>query len=147
MSGIPRPALLLGAAGLLPFLWGAATHLSPALGATTAELLGARLAGTALLAGYGSVILCFMAGVLWGFASRGERAAPYVLSVLPALWVFFLAGGGGAAALSALLVGFLLLLTLDAQFGRWGLTPPWWMRLRLPLTAVVAACLAVGLYA
>ena len=35
------------------------------------------------------------------------------------------------------------LLLLDFSFARQGLAPPWWMRLRLILTAVVLACLAV----
>ncbi len=34
---------------------------------------------------------------------------------------------------------------LDATFAAQGLAPPWWMRLRLPLTAVVIACLAAPL--
>ena len=33
MSAIPRPALILGLAGLIPFLWGAASELLPALAA------------------------------------------------------------------------------------------------------------------
>ncbi len=148
MSAIPRPALLLGLGGVIPFVWGALTVLDPGLRATTVELAGARFAGVALLAGWGMVILCFMAGVHWGFAARaGGRTAAYALSVAPAVWAFFFAGGGGAAALSALLVGFLALLVIDVQFGQWGMTPPWWLRLRLLLTALVVACLALGLYA
>lgn len=142
---IPRPALVLGLAGLLPFAWGAATVLVPAL---AAALPVPRLTGEAVLVGYGSVILCFMSGVLWGFAasSSGDAARwrGYALSVLPALWVFF-AVTPGAQGLSALLVGFLVLLAAEFQFGLWGLTPPWWMRLRLILTAGVALCLGVGL--
>ena len=142
---IPAPALMLGLAGILPFAWGAATALSPALAAI---LPVPRLVGQAVLVGYGSVILCFMSGVLWGFvASSGteqHRWRGYALSVVPALWVFF-AVTPGPQGISALLVGFLVLLASEAQFGLWGLTPPWWMRLRLVLTAGVAVCLAIGL--
>ncbi|MCC5984684.1 MAG: DUF3429 domain-containing protein [Rhodobacteraceae bacterium] len=144
---IPRAALALGLAGLLPFAWGVGTLLFPALADLTLRTLGPRFTGPYVLISYGTVILCFMAGVLWGFAARGaeHRPLPYVLSVLPALWAFFLVGGGAAQALWALLTGFVVLLVMDVQFGVWGLTPRWWLRLRLILTAGVVAALAAGL--
>ena len=149
MSRIPRPALILGLAGLIPFAWGAASALVPALGATGLERLGPRLTGTPALIAYGTVILCFMSGVLWGFAARAaeHQWRGYRLSVVPALWAFFMVGGGGQAALSALLVGFLALLVMDLQFRIWGLVPPWWMRLRVLLTAGAVLCLGAGIYA
>ncbi len=151
MTAIPRPALLLGLAGLLPFVAGAATSLLPGLAAPVTEAIGPRFVGPALLVGYGTVILCFMAGVHWGFVARADGPmAPraYALSVLPALWVFFFTGTGTGTgqSLSALLVGFLALLALDLQFTLWRLAPAWWMRLRLMLTLVVAACLGAGFH-
>ena len=145
---IPRPALALGLAGLLPFFWGVATLLLPALAEFTLRTLGPRFIGPHVLISYGTVILCFMAGVLWGFAARGaDRAAlPYALSVIPALWAFFFVGGGAAQVLWVLLAGFAGLLALDALFAWWGLTPRWWMRLRLILTAGVVVALAGGLW-
>jgi hypothetical protein len=50
-------------------------------------------------------------------------------------------GGGPVAAAMNLIVGFLGLLMMDWQFWRWGLTPPWWMQLRILLTAIVAVTL------
>ena len=41
------------------------------------------------------------------------------------------------------IAGFLALLGLDFTFFRQSLTPPWWMRLRLLLTAIVVLCLVV----
>lgn len=149
LSSIPLAPLVLGLAGLLPFVWGALTVLSPALADWARATLSPRLAGQYVLAAYGIVILSFMSGVLWGFATRAEGALAtkgYALSVLPALWTFFMVGGGPQAALSALLVGFLGVFTLDVQFARWGLVPAWWLRLRALLTAVVFMCLLVGLY-
>ncbi len=139
MSGIPRAALWLGLAGLLPYLWGALTVFAPLFGA----VLGPRFLGTELLTGYGIVILAFMSGVIWGFATRanGDQAAMlYAFSVLPALWAFFL----GPLSLWALALGFVALLGIDAYAAHHGLAPPWWMRLRLLLTAVVTACLVIG---
>ena len=144
---IPRPALWLGLAGLLPFLWGVGTLVSPALAELTLRSIGPRFVGPYVLIAYGTVILCFMSGVLWGFVARAEegRWRGYALSVLPALWAFFFVGGGPTQALWALLTGFVVLLVMDMQFGQWGLTPRWWMRLRLILTAGVVVCLALGL--
>jgi hypothetical protein len=95
---------------------------------------------------YGAIILSFMSGVLWGFATKaeGRRAtAGYALSVLPSLWAFFMTGGGPTTASLNLMIGFAGLLLLDITFWRWGLAPQWWVSLRLLLTALVLACLAV----
>lgn len=149
MIRIPPAPLLLGLAGLIPFLWGAATYLNGDLQAWGAARLGPRFVGPYIQLFYGSVILSFMSGVLWGFATRaegGQAATGYVLSVIPALWAFFMTGGGPVAAGTNLIFGFAGLLLLDAAFSHWGLTPPWWMRLRLLLSVVAIACLAVGVW-
>lgn len=143
MRRIPRDALLLGLAGVLPFAWGALTILLPRFGDWAYETLGARLAGRTLLVLYGTIILSFMSGVIWGFATRarGRHAgALYALSTAPALWALFL----GHSTL-ALALGFAALLALDGHAQRAGLAPPWWLSLRLLLTALVVPCLLVGL--
>jgi hypothetical protein len=146
---IPRAPLILGLAGLLPFVWGALTVLVPDLGLWTAQTLGPRFAGPYVMLFYGAVILSFMSGVLWGFATKAEgtlATVGYTLSVIPALWAFFMTGGGPTSAGMNLIFGFAGLLLLDLQFARWGLAPAWWMPLRLLLSAVVIACLAVGVF-
>ncbi len=146
MHPIPRSPLLLGLAGLLPFLWGAATVLSPALNDLSTAYLGARFTGPYVQLFYGAIILSFMSGVLWGFATKADGTQAtigYALSVLPALWAFFMTGFGPNNAGLNLMIGFLGLLVLDTTFTRWGLTPPWWMPLRLLLTAIVLVCLAI----
>ena len=110
---VPRAPLLLGLAGLLPFLWGALTVLFPDLARWTVQTIGPRFAGPYVMLFYGAVILSFMSGVLWGFATkaRGTLAATgYALSVLPALWAFFMTGGGPVAAGMSLIFGFAGLL-------------------------------------
>lgn len=147
MTRIPTAPLILGLAGLLPFLWGAATYLYGPLANWAASALGPRFVGPYVQLAYGTVILSFMSGVLWGFATKadGARAATgYALSVIPALWAFFMVGGGPVSAGTNLIFGFLGLLILDGAFSTWGLTPAWWMRLRILLTGIVVACLAVG---
>lgn len=139
---IPVVPLVLGLAGLLPFAWGVLTMWMPELGVWAAQVLGPRLVGPYVQLGYGTVILAFMSGVLWGFAARDNVPVAYGLSVLPALWAFFMVSNGPVSAAVSLAVGFIGLLALDWQFSAWGLAPAWWVKLRLILTAGVLACLA-----
>lgn len=140
---IPRAPLFLGLAGLLPFLWGALTLVSSDLAIWATRTIGARFSGPFVMLNYGTIILAFMSGVLWGFATKGGQPLNYALSVIPALWVFFAVGAGAASSAVYLIAGFLGLLALDWHFANQGLTPPWWMRLRILLTVVVVACLSL----
>jgi hypothetical protein len=147
---IPRPALLLGLAGLIPFLWSAATHLSPTLNGWASQWLPPMFLGAYVGLTYGTVILSFMSGVLWGFATRAEgreAAVAYALSVIPALWAFFMVTDASANSTIYLAAGFIGILFLDTIFSVWGLAPGWWLRLRVMLTIVVVACLALPLQA
>ena len=139
---IPRTALYLALGGLVPFLVCAGVALS----GNQVVLRGAE---DEIMLRYGIIILAFMSGVLWGFATNasGKMATvAYGLSVLPALWAFFTAVGPTPQALGALIPGFYGLLALDYYVWRAGLAPPWWLRLRLPLTAVVMVTLGIGIY-
>src|SRR6056297_3265770 len=119
MMQIPKAPLILGLAGLLPFVWGALTFLNGELAAWGMATLGPRFVGPYVQLFYGSVILSFMSGVLWGFATRaegGQAMTGYVLSVIPALWAFFMTGGGPTGAALNLMFGFGGLLILDFAF-------------------------------
>ncbi|MFT6073255.1 MAG: hypothetical protein ACJAZ1_000161 [Yoonia sp.] len=140
MNQIPRSALILGLAGLMPFLWGALTVTVPSIALWGQSNLGGRFIGPYVQLFYGVIILSFMSGVLWGFATKaaGQLAtASYILSVIPALWAFVMTGGGPTTAAVNLIVGFLGLLLLDWHFWRLRLAPPWWMHLRGLLTTIV----------
>ena len=150
LSDIPRAPLALGLAGLIPFVWGALTVINPAFQAWGVQTLGPRFVGPYVMLFYGAIILSFMSGVLWGFATKAEgqvAATGYALSVIPALWAFFMTGGGPVWAGASLIAGFVGLLGLDWLFWRYGLAPAWWMTLRVLLTAIVVICLAVGVLA
>ncbi|MEM8823590.1 MAG: DUF3429 domain-containing protein [Pseudomonadota bacterium] len=141
---IPRSALWLGLAGLLPFAWGVVTLWFPPVALQTIAWVGPRFIGPYVGLFYGAVILSFMSGVLWGFATKAEgqvATSGYALSVLPALWAFFTTGGGDQSAAMSLMTGFVGLLGLDWLFWNQGLAPEWWMKLRLILTAGVLLCL------
>jgi hypothetical protein len=142
MRQIPPAALLLGLAGLIPFLWGAATLYLPALAQWGQTTIGPRFVGPYIQLYYGALILSFMSGVLWGFATRADgmtAATGYALSTLPALWAFFMTGDGAASTAINLSTGFLALLALDWHFWRLHLAPRWWMALRVLLTVLVLA--------
>ncbi|WP_395003823.1 DUF3429 domain-containing protein [Cypionkella sp.] len=143
---IPPAALWLGLAGLLPFVWGAASAQSEPLAAWGLAIAGPRLTGVPLVLGYGVIILSFMSGVLWGFAAKQPKvgAIYYIFSVLPALWGLFLVGGDLTASFAALGLGYVGLLALDWLFATRGFAPGWWMPLRLLLTSIVLACLTVA---
>jgi hypothetical protein len=146
MTRIPRAPLYLGLAGLIPFLWGALTLVSEGAATFGLQTFGPRFTGPYVLLSYGTVILAFMSGVLWGFATKADgqvAATGYALSVLPALWAFFFVGGGPVSAAIYLIVGFIGLLGLDWLFWKQELAPAWWMSLRVMLTVVVVACLAM----
>ena len=148
MFGIPRAPFVLGLAGLLPFIGGAfiATLADISPSADSYPIIIAE-DGIKLLVLYGTIILSFMSGVLWGFATKAEgtkATTGYVLSVMPALWALFMRGAKPVETLPYLIAGFIGLLVLDHFFSREGLTPPWWMPLRILLTSIVVICLAIG---
>lgn len=143
MTQIPRAALILGLAGVLPF----------------------ALPGLALLFGidppsgtpwqtiqiyYALTILAFMSGCLWGFAAKVEDSTGYALSTLPALYGFFVLvlvmplSGTWTTLLFAL--GFPALLLLDLRAARLGQSPTWWIALRVLLTSLVTLSLLIGAF-
>lgn len=130
---IPRPALLLGAAGLLPSL------AMPAMLAA-----GDGAAAFALQAGpaYGALIASFIGGAWWGLAANraGDAALTrwLVLSVLPMLaaWVALLLPPHAGLLLLAVIFALLPLADRAAQAA--ALAPEWWWRLRLPLSLLMA---------
>ena len=149
IAGIPRAPFLLGLAGLLPFLAGAANSLglTGGIGFPAAPHPMALMGeGPTLLVAYATVILSFMSGILWGFATRSGRGAFYVLSVVPALWAFFTIGDP-QDQLVRFMAGFLILSLIEQLYIRAGLTPDWWQPLRSGLTIVVLLCLYCGTFA
>jgi hypothetical protein len=141
-STIPRPALVLGWFGVLPF----ATF---ALLAMTGALLPRGTASSALIL-YGVVILSFMGGAQWGLAMVATRGGTTAMgprlsvSVLPALAAFAAWFAPPTAALVALAVGFVALLAYDIATARAGAAPSWYAALRVQLTSAVVIFLLLG---
>ena len=132
-------AYIFGFAGTLPFLWGAVTQF--------VQLpLFANLLAAQLQVSYGIVIFAYMSGTHWNFAARyeqGESPAAYVFAVMPALLLFAVMVFIPKHLHLALMIGFPTLLSVDRYFARAGVTPAWWMNLRLWLSSTVTLSLLI----
>ena len=128
ISKIPTGALILGLSGVIPFGWGAVTLVSEEAFNFGIENFGARFVGPLIQLSYGIIILCFMSGVLWGFATKMDKknaSMGYILSVIPALWAFLAMGRGPTSDTISLIVGFIAVLLIDRHFYLLKLTPLW----------------------
>lgn len=146
----PRITAVLGFSGVLPFyafLPVVAPHLPLDI-----VLEPAMLANPGLLqVAYGATILSFLGGVHWGVAMTniggaagaklaGER---YLWSVLPCLmaWPTVAMPVTQAAGIQAALLG--VVYVVDRAWAGRGLLPPWYLKLRTPLTLLAAGGLAL----
>ncbi|NJC05681.1 hypothetical protein GGQ97_001474 [Sphingomonas kaistensis] len=136
---VPLPALLLGFAGLIP-----------PVGLTAVALLDLGLFAPStpgFVLTYAAVILSFLGGSWWGFVSRQEQPGWVLLgiAVLPALagWAAIFSFQP-PAALFALAAALVATLAVDALLVRRRLAPGWWMKLRVPLSLLLALCCALS---
>jgi Protein of unknown function (DUF3429) len=141
-SPIPRPALLFGLAGLIPFA-GLATGIVFYPEPNLSYFLG-------WLVQYGALIASFTGALQWGMAVQmrelpePERWAAFGWSVCPALiaWVALqLPQYSGCYLLALVLV---LSWMMDWRFARRHALPVWYMRLRTVLTAGAVLSLGVA---
>ena len=144
-TGVPSSAAWLGRLGAVPFI--ALAGAMPLLDGATRQL-----AAYALLA-YGATILAFLGGIHWGLAispSAGNQeklAARLIFSITPSLvaWVALLMAGKAGLLLLAVAVSAMLFADLRAT--RLSEAPPWYPRLRIPLSCVAVASLLLGAFA
>lgn len=144
MRTIPMIAVLLGIAGLLPFV-----------GCSFAAVyLAGDWATRALLAlqAYAALILGFLGGVHWGIGleqgavqSVGAQKARFGLGVVPSLvgWAGLLVTFMGLplVGLAVLAAGHIGLVIGEARGAQAGLVPRGYMALRWGLSIVVILCL------
>lgn len=137
MIAVARLAIVVGIAGLLPFL---------------AAILGLFMMPTKSVAIisyfylYSAGILAFMAGIYWPLAMQLENRC-YPISPLVTMLlsqVFFVSAGIGlllpvAAQIVLYTVAYMALYVVDARWmsGYW---PQWYLKLRLVLTSIVLLC-------
>jgi hypothetical protein len=136
---IPTQALILGVGGAVPFVaFAAAAWFAPPAFAAWVQRA---------LVSYAMVILAFVGALHWGFTmktpemSERERWTWMGWSVVPAL-----AGWGAGVlpyrpAIVLLVVTFIIHLVLDHRMADASGLPPWYLKLRRALTAVVVVTL------
>lgn len=137
LGDVPRPALVLGGAGLIPFLAGVA-------GVWTLDYPDFFLALNLMMA-YAAVVLAFLGAVHWGLALAQEAAGNWrrlAPSVLPALAGWFALMLPNALGLLLLAIGFAGAFLADRAAVTANRAPAWYRALRKPLTLVVLAGLA-----
>ncbi|WP_337266056.1 DUF3429 domain-containing protein [Oryzifoliimicrobium ureilyticus] len=127
---------ILTIAGAAPFI----LLLSPHLPLADAVLPDHE---TAFLT-YGAIIAAFMAGALWGLSQTASNVpiAQLVVSNILALvaWASLLLPRSYLhASLAIQLASFLGLLAADLNLRKAGLEASWYIKLRLSVTAIVAA--------
>ncbi len=144
---VPMAALLLGIAGLLPPLMALFVRLAAGAGSES-QLPG--MAG-ALAQIYSALILSFLGGIWWGVAvarvPAEEQAPLFGLAVAPSILALSLVGLSLRwPMIASTLLGLVIVATplVDHALRRRRLVPPWWMRLRLPLSLALGA-LTIGL--
>ncbi len=141
---VPAAAKWLGALGAMPFVF---------LSGLGLVLQGPQQAQASFaLAAYGAVILSFLGGIHWGLAisengaerrriSSNRRLA---LSVVPSLVAWCALLLPDLATLPVLAASFAVMLAIDWRAARRGEAPPWYPKLRWPLTTAVVICLGLG---
>ena len=140
MSGIPKEIKIISFLGLFPFFVGVIATFKLSIIDSSLNLF---LMEFSIL--YSALILSFMGGCLFGFESITEVKINNLrlwASITPALWslVALLIPSFSASMLA---IGFLLVYEFDRKSYLAGMTPEWWLSLRLPLTTMVILSLAV----
>lgn len=140
-NSIPTSALVLGCAGLVPFV---ALAAALQFGLSLPMIANPRVA----LVLYGVAILSFLGGVRWGVAmgydNQEQARRDYVLAVVPALVSWAAALLSAPADLWTLAAAFLLLGLLDYGMSCRTVAPEWYGNLRLALSAAVTLTLGVA---
>ena len=140
MSGIPKEIKIISFLGLFPFFVGVIATFKLSIIDSSLNLF---LMEFSIL--YSALILSFMGGCLFGFESITEVKINNLrlwASITPALWslVALLIPSFSASMLA---IGFLLVYEFDRKSYLAGMTPEWWLSLRLPLTTMVILSLVV----
>ena len=143
-KNIPKTALVLGLAGVLPFVIFGLLSITFGGGLTTPKQADMWLIG------YGAVILSFMAGIRWGLAltahNESDQAVQMAVSVVPSLIAW-------AACFMPFAYGLPLLAFTHAALAVWdiramhnGRGSVWYAKLRMILASLVFGILVlVGL--
>ena len=140
---IPISAMWLGGLGALPFI--VLSSLSVFM-----EPLLVKQTNFALVV-YGAVILSFLGGIHWGLAIATPELSPHnikiflrlLISIFPCLigWLALLLTIPTGLLIVA--IAFFAMLLYDWYASHKGLTPKWYLKLRVPLTLIAGTSLTL----
>jgi hypothetical protein len=142
-SRIPRSVAWLGYGGLIPFL---------ALAVLASVDRGRLPMWHGYLRAYGAVILSFVGALHWGFAmvlgniSAHQRNAMLGWSVIPCLLAFAALVANSDLGDVLLACGFAVHYLQDRRLAAVCAMPPWYLALRLRLSAVAVICVVAGAF-
>jgi hypothetical protein len=89
----------------------------------------------AFASSYAALILSFIGGIHWGFATSGIGSAKtFAISVIPSLWAWAALAYPAAYTLSALIIGLIVFLIYERNSELAHHFPSWYLPLRLRLT-------------
>ena len=127
-------AQLLGYAGVLPvagllvLAWGDAAWQQQALN---------------LASVYGALILSFLGGIHWGFATSGFTSAKhFFVSVIPSLWAWVALASPDLYNLIGIIFGLILFFSYEKHSAVTSRLPIWYLPLRARLTVGLSLGLA-----
>lgn len=139
---IPPVALVIGLAGLIPFLCGALILWLPDWAPGT---------GDRLILSYGAIILAFLGGIRWGTAigpyGGRRQAIEFTASVMGSLAGFASLFVPPIPGLTLLIAAFLVQALWDVTSAEAGRLPAWFGKLRMLLTAGAVLSLILALVA
>ena len=134
MWGNRKWALALGYAGVLPvagllvLAWSSATWQHQAVNSATI---------------YAALILSFLGGIHWGFATSGFASSKhFLISVVPSLWAWAAFAGPGFYTLLGIILGLVVFFVYERQCALVSRFPDWYLYLRLRLTLGLSIGLA-----
>lgn len=92
---------------------------------------------------YGALILSFLGGIHWGFATSGVASMKhFMVSVIPSLWAWAALASPDLYTVSGLIIGLVLFLLFERRLAWIAQLPNWYLPLRLQLTIGLSAGLA-----
>lgn len=134
MWGNRKWALALGYAGVLPvagllvLAWSSATWQHQAVNSATI---------------YAALILSFLGGIHWGFATSGFASSKhFLISVVPSLWAWAAFASPDFYTLLGIILGLVVFFVYERQCALVSRFPDWYLYLRLRLTLGLSIGLA-----
>ncbi|KZT02324.1 uncharacterized protein LAESUDRAFT_730310 [Laetiporus sulphureus 93-53] len=159
---VPRPYIVFGLAGGLPYLGatGATIYLARQAGIATTELVSSIDPGVAITmldhalniqTTYGAVLLSFLGALHWGFEFAGygghKGYSRLMLGAAPVVFGWSTLALMPMNALIAQWIGFTALWWADLRATNAGWTPAWYSQYRFYLSILVGTCIIGSLAA